>query len=303
MIGVILLYLFYAANLILRKLVLDHCQPIFFQGVRLTLAGILLLGYLYLFDKNKLRFFRKDIGIFFQTSLFFSYLSYLLAVVTLDDLSSARFAFMFNLTPFITAIICYFYLGERLSKKELLSLLIGFVGFLPLVFVGEKAGVDSASFFSMPGFQLFVSTVAYAYGWIIVSELVAKRGYSPFLVTGVAFLSGGIATLLTSFFFENWLNQMPVSSLFHFTTYLLGIVITGEIIASNAYALLLKRYSPTFLAFAGGLYPIFSAVLAWLFLGENITINFLISAVIVSLALYMYHLSEVEKQQKAKIAS
>lgn len=298
MVWVIFLYFFFAANLILRKMILNHCQPIFFQGTRLTLAGILILGYLFAFHRDWLRLERKDIPLFLQTSLFFSYLSYLFAVITLDDLSSARFAFMFNLTPFITAILSYFYLKERLTRKEFASLIIGFIGFMPLVFVGQKDGINSASFFSIPGLQLFIATAAYAYGWIVIKELVSKRSYSPLLITGVAFFSGGIAILLTSFVFENWFTMAPVTNIMKFTTYLIGIVFISEIIASNIYALLLKRYSATFLAFAGVLYPLFSALLAWLFLKESISINFFVSAIIVSLALYIFYLSENEKQHK-----
>ena len=295
MIGVIVLNFLFAVNLIFRKMILVCTQPLFFQGLRLIGAGAILLGYLYLRDQKKLRFAWHDIGLFFQVSLFFSYLSYVLSVITLEDLSSARFAFMFNLSPFITAIISYFYLKQSLTRKEFLSLLIGFAGFLPLLMVGQQDGIESDGFLSLAGLQLFVSTVAYAYGWIVVSELVKKRGYSPLLVTGIAFLSGGIAILFTSFVFENWFGEALITDVFKFTTYLLIIIFISEVIASNMYAALLKRYSATFLSFVGFLYPLFSAFLGWIFFGEKISVNFFISAVIVGLALYIYQLSEKEK--------
>ncbi len=297
MIGVVVLNLLFAINLILRKVILDCTQPLFFQGVRLTGAGIILLGYLYWCHRDLLRFSRRDIGLFVQAALFFSYLSYVLSIITLGDLSSARFAFMFNLSPFITAIISYFFFHVVLNRKEIASLVIGFIGFLPLMFVGERANIDSASFFSIPGLQLFISTIAYAYGWIVIAELVNKRRYSPLLVTGMAFLSGGIATLFTSFLFENWLEVAPVSDIFKFTTYLLVIIFISEVVASNMYAALLRRYSATFLSFAGFLYPLFTALLGWLFLSEGITWNFFVSAVIVGLALYIFNLSEKDKKK------
>jgi drug/metabolite transporter (DMT)-like permease len=293
MIGVIVLNFLFAINLILRKSILDCTQPLFFQGVRLVVAGAFLLGYLFFFNHSLLRFDRRDIGLFMQASLFFAYFSYVLSVVTLDDLSSARFAFMFNLSPFITALICFFLFKEKLNKKELLSLTIGFIGFMPLIFAAKQDGIQSANFLSIPGFLLFASTVAYAYGWIVVKELV-KRGYSPFLVTGIAFSSGGMATLLTSFVFENWFQVAPVTDVFRFTCYLVAVIFTSEVVASNMYAALLKRYSATFLSFAGFLYPLFSAALAWLFLKEMISYNFFVSAAIVGLALYIYYLSEKE---------
>ncbi len=300
-IGVIVLNFLFAVNLILRQIILDYTQPIFFQGVRLTGAGILLLGYLYLYRRPLLRFQRRDIWLFFQVSLFFSYLSYLLAVISLVEFSSARFAFMFNLAPFITAIICFFYLHEKLNRKAIASLIIGFVGFLPLVFVGERLDIDSASLFSIPGLQLFISIIAYAYGWVIVSQLVRKRNYSPLLVTGISFFCGGIAVLLTSLVFENWLTVVPVSNIFKFTTYLIAIIFIGEVIAVNMYAALLKRYSATFLSFSEFLYPLFSAFLGWIFLHEKITYNFFISAIIVIFALYLFNQSEKDKK-KAQVS-
>ncbi len=297
MIGVIILNFLFAVNLLLRKSILNCTQPIFFQGVRLTGAGCVLLGYLYLYHRNELRFSRQDIWLFAQASLFFSYLSYLLAVITLDDFSSARYAFMSNLNPFITAIISNFYLHERLNRKEIASLCIGFIGFLPLLFVGQRSNIASVNFLSIPALILFVSSVTYAYGWIVVSQLVSRRHYSPILVTGIAFFSGGMATMLTSFIFEGWFLAPPVTNIFKFTTYVVAIIFISEVVASNMYAALLRRYSATFLSFAGFLYPVFSAILGWLFLQEQITLNFLISAMIVGLALYIFYLSERDKKK------
>ncbi len=295
MIGVIILNFLFAVNLILRKVILDCAQPIFLQGIRLTVAGIVLLGYLYFYKRSLIKLQRQDIMLFFQASLFFAYLSYVLSVITMNDLSSARFAFMLNISPFITAIICHFFFKESLSRKEVASLILGFIGFMPLVLVGQQDGIESASFFSIPGMWLFLSTVAYAYGWIVVSQLVKERNYSPLFVTGVAFFCGGMATLLTSFVFEGWLHEAPVSDLLKFTTYMIAIIFISEVVASNMYAALLKRYSATFLSFAGFLYPIFSALLGWIFLQEKITYNFFISAIIVGVALYIFQLSEKEK--------
>lgn len=290
------LYFLSAVSLILQKMILTLSQPFFFQGMRFTFAGAVILGYLYLFRPAALRFKKADLGLFFQIVFFFAYLSYLLSVITIGNLSSARFAFMFTLSPFITAILAYFYLGQKLNKLEILSLFIGFVGFLPLVFVGQQEGIVSATFLSWTGLQLFISNVAYAYGWILVSKLVNNRGYSPFLVTGIAFTGGGIATLCTSFLFENWFAVVPVTDLLRFSIYLFAIIFIGEVIASNIYATLLRYCSVTFLAFAGTLYPLFSALLGWLFFQEKITYSFFISAFIVALALYLFYLAEKRKQ-------
>ena len=120
-------------------------------------------------------------------------------------------------------------------------------------------------------------------------------------MTGIAFAGGGVAMLCTSFIFENWFAVMPVTDLIRFSAYLLAIILISEVIVSNTYATLLRYYSVTFLAFAGTLYPLFSALLGWLFLQEKITYNFFISAAIVSLALYLFYLAEKRKQNVSVI--
>lgn len=66
------------------------------------------------------------------------------------------------------------------------------------------------------------------------------------------------------------------------------------------YAFLLRKYSATFLAFAGFLYPIFGALFGWIFLQEKITYNFFISVVVVTAALYLYYLAELDKTSNHK---
>jgi drug/metabolite transporter (DMT)-like permease len=60
------------------------------------------------------------------------------------------------------------------------------------------------------------------------------------------------------------------------------------------YGYLLKKYTATFLAFAGFLGPLFSAFYGWLFLSEVITWHFYLSAVLVFAGLYMFYKHELE---------
>jgi drug/metabolite transporter (DMT)-like permease len=300
MIGVVILNVLLAFGLILRKNVLIYAEPIFFQGSRLTVAGLAILGYLYFFNRNNMRLRKKDIGLFFLATIFFSYISYVFAVLTLDDISSARFTFAYNMTPFITAICAFFLLGEKLTSKQVISLLLGFIGFLPLVFASSEPELGNANFLSVAGFQLLIAVIAYSYGWVVVSQLVNDRKYSPLLVTGVSFLSGGIAALFTSLALESH-NDIPViSDWFNYLIYLASIIFISEIVCYNLYAFLLKKYSATFLSFAGFLYTIFGALFGWFFLQERITYNFVIATIVVTAALYLYYQAEQEKKLLAR---
>ncbi len=293
MFAIILLYFFFAISLTLTKLGLPYVQPIFFQGVRLITSGLFLLSYSYFFQSHTLRFDKKHAGLFFQIIFFLIYINAIFWILSLDDLSLARNSFLINLTPFITALFSYFYFAEILSSKKLLGMVIGFIGFAPLLFAGNN--LDSASFLSIPGLQAIGSTVAFAFGWILVRQLVDKEQYFPIVVNGIIMSIGGVAILLTSLVVEPW-SPSPIFHVGAFIAYLFGVVLFNDLLAYNLYGFLLRRYTPTLISFTGLIYPLFSALLGWFFFAEGITWNFFLSMSIVIVGLYIFYIEELAEK-------
>ncbi len=290
MMAIILLYFLFAVVLLCNKIALGCAQPIFFQGIRLTFSGIFLLSYIYLFRKHTLRFDRKHLSLFVQVAVFLIYFNYVLGIISVDDFSSARWAFLLNLSPFLAAFFSYFHFSERLTKKKVIGLIIGIIGFIPLLFATSATDLYSVTFISIPGAQAFGSLLAYTYGWVVMKKLV-KEGYSPFMVNGFAMASAGFFTLLSSFFLESWFPS-PVFNWGQFIMYVSFIMILG-ILSYSLYGVLLRSYTATFVSFGGVLYPLFSALLGWLFLNEGITVNFFVSMAIVLVGLYIFYLEEL----------
>jgi drug/metabolite transporter (DMT)-like permease len=318
MLLVLLVYFLLSSTFVIGKAALTYAQPIFLIAVRMGLAGILLLAYLYFFDKKQLKFKKEDLGLFAQIALFHIYLSFVLEFVAYTYVSASKAAFMFNLSPFVTALFAYIFFNERMTGRQWIGMLLGFAGTLPML-MGPGQAAEQASmhigFLSLPELCLLGSVVAAAYGWIVMTKLVVNKHYSPIFVNGIGMLCGGFAALLTSFALEkkpllkcvsesmnlNALKQTLNTTLFCctlsdfliFMGYVLLLILVANIIFYNSYGFLLKKYTPTFLSLVGLLCPLFTAFLGWIFLGEKVTWIFFVSLAVVLLGAYIFYQDEL----------
>ncbi len=316
MILVVLLYILFASSFTLGKAALDYIQPILFVGIRMTLGGLLLLGYQYFFNYTKWRYHKKDRGLLLQIIIFHIYVAYVLEFWALQWMTSAKVCLLYNLSPFITAILSYFLIAHRLTIKQFIGLLIGFVGFLPILMAtAPLEGVTrNFAFVSVPEVMLVLSVVASAYGWMVMRKLTVERRYSAVMINGIGMLGGGILAFITSLIVEGLPTIKPIiidtsalglrvelasllgpfgASLVMLSMYTVLLVLIANIIAYNLYGVLLKRYTPTFLSFAGFMTPLFAALFGWALLNESITWYFFATIGMVFFGLYVFYQDEL----------
>lgn len=318
---VLLAYLLLSSTFVIGKAALGYSQPIFLIGFRMTLGGLLLLGFMYFFHKSQWKFNKKDFWLFAQIAFFHIYLSFILEFWSYQYVTSSKAAFMFNLSPFITALFAYLAFRDKMSVKQWIGLVIGFLGSLPVLVAQTPAAELSAGhflFLSVPEICLLISATAGVYGWIIMKKLVVDKHYSPIFVNGIGMFFGGIAAFITSFIAEkkpllkcglNSMNSCAIdqsawSTLFNcswsnflvFFGFVLLLILVANIIFYNFYGFLLKKYTPTFLSLVGLLCPVFTALLGWIFLGETVSWEFFASLAVVMVGAYIFYLDELNNQ-------
>ncbi len=320
MVSILLLYMLFASTFTLAKAVLDYVAPIFFIGMRMSIAGSLLLGYLYCCKPQLLRVKRKDVGLFARIIIFHIFFAYILEFWALQYVTSFKTSLLYNVSPFITALLSYSFFAHRLTWMQLIGLIIGFIGFMPMLLthipVEEIAG--HIGVFSFPEIALLLAITASCYGWIIFKELVSKQDYSPLLVNGTGMFFGGMLAFLVSIFTENTADLIRVSakeipiflspyitdpwyySLLMGLFYAIALILIANIICYNLYGQLLKRHSATFLSFAGFTTPLFAALFGWLFLGEVISLSFVISVCVIFCGLYLFYRDELKQPRRSK---
>ena len=292
---VILLYAILASTFIFAKKTLIYAQPFFLIGLRMIIAGILLLSYQWFAHRKSFNIKKNDWGIFVRVALFHIYFVFTLEFWALQYVSALKTTIIFSATPFITAFLSYFLLRERLTYKKIIGVCIGLAGLLPVIFSqakNEQHTFEWASI-SLPDIVLVLAVISASYAWFIVMELIQK-GYKLIFINGIAMLVGGIVSLITSFFIEG--VHYPIKELWPFLGWLSLLIISANIIVYNFYGWLLKRYSITFLSFAGFLCPCFASLYEWLFWGGVITWNYFISLFLVVIGLSLFYQDELTKK-------
>jgi drug/metabolite transporter (DMT)-like permease len=300
---VFLLYALFASVFTVSKTGLEYTAPFFFVGSRMVLAGILLLGYQFLFHRSTFQIKREHTGLFFRLALFNIYLTNMFEFWGLQYLTSFKTCFIYSLSPFASALFSVFVFSEKISVRKWIGLLIGFAGIIPVLLSQTTAEERGGQLFLFSWAELAVmgAAICSVYGWILLKQLVQDNGYSPLMANGVSMLLGGTCALLHSFLTESW-HPVPVSEYIPFLACACVLIVISNLVSYNLYGWLLKRFSPTFMSFAGLSTPLFSAFFGWFFLGEIITWPFYVSLCIVSLGLILFYQEELKATETVSSA-
>jgi len=294
MLPIIALQTLYGASVPISKFLLSLCTPIYFSGIRMFLAGsVLIVGKIW-YNSKKFIIKKEHLWLYVQTALFGIYFKYILRNWGLVSLPAVKMVFLLNSTPFIAALFSYISFKEVYTKKQWVGLLIGFAGLVPILILKAPAEQTTIQIFSLslPELAIFAAVVCHTYGMISARKLIREHGNSSVMVNGVRMFLGGFFALLTGMFFE---GLFPISNAPLFAGWLLVLIIVSNVICHSLYMRLLKWYSVTFLSFSDFLSPFATAFYSWLFLKETISWHYFASGLIVFIGLFLFYQDELRQ--------
>ena len=290
---IILMYALFASSFSVGKVLLSYSSYIFIVGIRFFLAGAVLLAYQVLWLRKRIYVKRSHLWLYAQIIILGIYSAYLFRFWGMNYLSSTKTSLLFNSAPFFAALYSYFFFNERMTPKQWVGLVIGFLGMIPILITGspEEKQLGEFLFISWPELSIILAVALQSYSWIVFRKLVKDKNHSPMLVNSITMCAGGILALATSAWFE---GLTPVTDASHFWGWLIYVIIVSNIICYNLYGYLLRHYSATFVSFAGFIVPFFTALYGWGFLNETITWHFYASCLIVFIGLYLFYQDELK---------
>jgi drug/metabolite transporter (DMT)-like permease len=293
---VFLLYALFASVFTIAKIGLEHAAPLFFVGSRMAIAGALMLGYLYFFQKSQFKFRRENFWRIVRLAAFNIYLTNAFEFLGLKYMTSFKTCFIYSLCPFLSALFSFMFLSEKMTVKKWIGLMVGFAGVMPVLLIqsSTEEHLGGVWLFSWPEIFVMLAAVCSVYGWVVLRQLVKDDGYSPMMANGLAMVFGGIMALVNSLIVEDW-NPVPVSGTATFLQCALLLIIISNFICYNLYGHLLKKYTATFLSFAGWTTPLFTALFGWFVLNEQITWPSILSALIVLAGLLLFYQEELKQ--------
>ncbi|HSW75972.1 MAG TPA: DMT family transporter [Candidatus Saccharimonadales bacterium] len=299
MILIILLYaVFSAMTFINSALMAENPYPFFVGMLRALGSSIILLSYSWIFFRNETKNFTLSKR---GWKLLLTYGILIHAFVMCGFSYSVQYAdpvsicFIVASGPFLTAIIQYFTKEEFLTHKKMIGLVVGFLGLLPILMISQHTdaiGLKNPGLVWWGNLVAFLSMIVFCYGWIVLKQFLKEFSQPIQLINGIAMLFGGLVSAIFVIMAHGYdLFSLKFSSDFPM---LMMAFLLSSLFTYMLYVYLLKRYSPTFISFAGFLEPAFGLLYAAVFMGYGITQEALIALAILFIGLYIFYLEELK---------
>ncbi|WP_027634686.1 DMT family transporter [Clostridium hydrogeniformans] len=274
----LMITVFWGASYILTKIGLETLETFNLISLRFIIA--FLVGAAV---------FRKDIlntdiktlrySLVLSLVLFGVFISMTLGL-KYTSVSSA--GFLISLSVVLVPIISFIFLKERLRKKVIISIIFALIG-ITLLTLNENLSINRGDILCI------VCAILFAVHIVLTGEFVKKVNSVTLSVLQLGLV--GIFSSIFSLFTESF--KLPNTPLSWIVVLGLSILCTalGYIVQGAAQ----KYISPTHTGLILSLEPVFSALFAYIFLGEFLTLKGYIGAIILLLSVLIAALDLDEK--------
>lgn len=238
----------------------DYFAMMFVAGIRFTIAGILVLILMYIFDRKNVNQMITKFPYLLKLGIIVTTLGYLFFYIGTANTSGMKAAILTSSSTFLVVIFSHFFLEERFDAYKFIAILLGLLG----VIISNLNKEFNWNFTLLGEGFMFVNAVLGAIGTIYVKR--SSTSISPIAQSSGQFLYGGILLILIGYF----MLKKPL--VFTFNSVLL--LLYSGFLSATAFTLwymVLKEYKASEIAFLRLFIPFFGTFLSALILGEKIT--------------------------------
>ena len=275
-----------------------YAAPFFAIGVRLAPGGIIFLAYFYCFERKNFAFKSSYIPLIVGYALT-AFGMDIFRLISLRYVPASNAALIFCTGPLIAAFFSWLFLREQFDKHQILALIIGVIGMLPLLMADSKIGSIDNTITLIAYCGILLSTLSKVLCGIISKLLVEEQECPLSFCLGWGMLIGGIVSFIGSLLFEPW-NPVPVYNLKPALELMTFLFFTHTLIAYPLYSYLVTQYTVTLVTFGQLSVPFIAAILTYLFYGQPIGIPFFISLVILSGSFWLFYKEELYLLSKGR---
>ena len=254
--------------------------PILLVTLRLLIAGLVFMPLLL--QKKKRLLFKSYLPAIIIIAIVSNAIPFTMFAYASLGATSNMLGILNGTTAFLTTVIAYFWLKESVTSKQIIGLLLGFVGVLILVNPSNGSTTLIASLCAMIGSSCYAFNAVYLQKYHSNSDKKVLIGWSM--------LFGGIFMIpLASF---NLPNSMPdINSILALLW--LAVISTG--VGYLGYVRLIDRIGAVKTVTLTYLLPVFSIIWGAIFLQEQITFIILGGFMFVMMGMYFANTSKKSK--------
>jgi drug/metabolite transporter (DMT)-like permease len=279
------------------RIAVQHFPPFLFSALRQTIAGIILLGFIFLLGKKampgKKHLVQQAIGGFFMLTLG----NGLVAWAEMH-IPSGIAAIICSLMPVLVILIN---LSINREEKPTVPIMIGVVlGMVGIIMIfGENMNEFSNSDYTFGIILTFIAVLSWAAGSVWIKK--HNTDTNPFINAGLQMFFGGLLMFPASLLFDD-LQHVAWSAEAVYS--LLYLIVFGSIIAYACYSYALRTLPMTIVSMYAYINPLVAVVLGWLVLDELLNAKMGMAILITIAGIYIvnrgYQLRNLWKAQFSK---
>jgi drug/metabolite transporter (DMT)-like permease len=274
---VLVFCLLWSSAFSVAKLAIADCPPFTLLAVRFLLAGVIMLGAAALSGVS-LKLSRRDLALFAVLGIANQAVYLGIAYLGLRSISSGLSALVISANPVLTAVLAAAFLGERMTWRKAVGLLLGVGG---VAFVVESRLAWGVELSHGIAFTI-VALLSLVAGTILFKRFAPSGGL--WVGNGVQSLSAGLALAPFALGFESVGDIVPSWRLLAAFAYLVLLV---SVFAYLLWFQMLTVSGATAASSYHFLMPPLGMLFGWLLLGEQVAPADLAGIVPVALGIYL----------------
>jgi drug/metabolite transporter (DMT)-like permease len=259
------------------KIGVTYCPPLILLAARFSLAGLLILG-VAAFQRDAWQLSWRDVAVFACLGVANNALYLGLGYTGLQSVSAGLGGLIVSANPIFTAALAALFLGERLTARKVLGLLLGIAGVSFIVWHRMSVGTDS-----LHGILFTLASLASIVSGTILFKLFAPKG-SLWIGNGIQNMAAGLVLIPVALTFADVnaiVPNMQLASAFAF------LVLGGSVLAYALWFYLLKTCGATEASAYHFIMPPLGILFAFLVLGEHVELRDMLGIVPVAFGIYL----------------
>lgn len=262
----------WSTSFIIIKLGLKDIPPLTYAGLRYTIAFIVLLPFVLSTKRIEeiKRIEKKEWLKLILLGLLFYTFTQGTQFIGLSLLPAVAVSLILNFTPLLVALSGIYFLSEKPSFRQWNGMVLFIVGIL---FYFLPVDLSSSSFLGIV--VMLLGVIFNACSSILGRAINRDNKFSAVIITTISMGFGSIILLLSGLFIQG-LPQLSIVNL----GYLLWLAIINTALAFTLWNMSLQKLTAMESSIINGTMLIQIAVLAWIFLGESITMKEIFGMVI-----------------------
>lgn len=257
------------------KIGVETIPPWFVAGIRQFLAALLLM--VFLISRRELKWIgKKNFLVQITLSSLMLITANGLTTVAEAHVSSSLASLVSSMSPIMVLIGSVVFGLEKFSYRSVMGILLGFTG---VVFIFWNGISDLSNPDYLSGIILLFLAICGWAGGMIYTKKIQYRNENLFLNLFYQFAFAGIVQLIFAFAFsesydfERWSTRSILATLY--------LALFGSVAAYFAFNYALKKLLPTQVSMLAYVNTVIAIFLGWLVLNEQITLKFIIAALLI----------------------